>query len=114
MSTYLLSYWVRELQALSLEAAVQKLTFVPASAFGLHDRGLIRPGLAADLVVFDPDTVSPGELDQVPDFPAGAVRMRRLPVGIDYTIVNGEVLIEEGEHTGAYPGHVARTGPPPA
>jgi len=109
VSTHLLSYWVRELQAMTLEEAVRKLTFVPASAFGLHDRGLIRPGLAADLVVFDPDTVSPGELDQIADFPAGAVRMRRLPRGIEHTIVNGEVLIEEGEHTGAYPGRVARS-----
>jgi N-acyl-D-aspartate/D-glutamate deacylase len=65
--------------------------------------------MAADLVVFDPDTVSPGELDQVQDFPGGAVRMRRLPTGIEHTIVNGEVLIEEGEHTGALPGRVTRS-----
>jgi N-acyl-D-aspartate/D-glutamate deacylase len=109
LSTYLLSYWVRELGAMSLEEAVRKVTFVPASVFGLHDRGMIRPGLAADLVVFDPDTVSPGELDQVADFPAGATRMRRLPTGIDCTIVNGEVLIEKGEHTGAHPGRVVRS-----
>lgn len=109
VSTHLLAFWVRELGAMTLEEAVRKLTFVPATAFGLHDRGLIRPGLAADLTVFDPDTVSPGELDQVRDFPADAVRMRRLPRGIEYTIVNGEVLIEEGEHTGAYPGRVARS-----
>jgi N-acyl-D-aspartate/D-glutamate deacylase len=108
-STYILSYWVREQQALSLEAAVQKLTLKPATAFGLHDRGMIRPGLAADLTVFDPDTVSSGELDQVEDFPGGAVRMRRLPQGVDCTIVNGEVLIEDGEHTGALPGRVVRS-----
>ncbi len=108
-STYLLSYWVREQQALPLEQAVQKLTFVPASAFGLHERGMIRPGLAADLVVFDPETVAPGETDHVADFPAGAVRMRRLPQGVDCTIVNGEVLIEDGEHTGTLPGKVVRS-----
>jgi N-acyl-D-aspartate/D-glutamate deacylase len=108
-STYMLSYWVREQQALTLEQAVQKLTFVPASAFGLHDRGMIRPGLAADIAVFDPDTVSPGEPDHVADFPAGAMRMRRLPQGVDCTIVNGEVLIEDGEHTGALPGKVVRS-----
>jgi N-acyl-D-aspartate/D-glutamate deacylase len=108
-STYILSYWVREQQALTLEAAVQKLTFQPATAFGLHDRGMIRPGLAADLTVFDPDTVSPGETDHVADFPAGAVRMRRMPQGVDCTIVNGEVLIEDGEHTGALPGKVVRS-----
>jgi N-acyl-D-aspartate/D-glutamate deacylase len=93
---------------MTLEDAVRKLTFVPASLFGLHDRSLIRPGLAADLVVFDPDTVSGGEMDQVADFPGGASRMRRLPRGIACTIVNGEVLIESGEHTGDYPGRVAR------
>jgi N-acyl-D-aspartate/D-glutamate deacylase len=109
VSTHLLSFWVRDQQAISLEDAVRKLTFQSASAFGLHDRGLIRPGMAADLVVFDPDTISPGELDQVQDFPGGATRMRRLPTGIEHTIVNGEVLIEEGEHTGALPGRVARS-----
>jgi N-acyl-D-aspartate/D-glutamate deacylase len=107
--TYMLSYWVREQQMLSLEQAVQKLTLVPATAFGLHDRGMIRPGLAADITVFDPDTVSPGEPDHVNDFPAGATRMRRLPQGVDCTIVNGQVLIEDGEHTGALPGKVARS-----
>ena len=94
---------------MTLEEAVRKLTFLPATAFGLHDRGLIRPRLAADLVVFDPDSVSPGELDQVADFPAGATRLRRLPRGVDCTVVNGEVLIEDGEHTGAYPGKVLRS-----
>ncbi len=106
--TYLLSYWVREKQMISLEEGVRKLTFLPASAFGLYDRGLIRPGLAADLVVFDPDTVAPGELDSVTDFPAGAERLRRLPRGIEMTVVNGELLIEDGEPTGAYPGRVIR------
>src|SRR5439155_6857958 len=107
----LLAYWVREKQRLTLAEAVRKLPFLSAATFGLHDRGLIRPGLAADLVVFDPDAVSPGELDSVTDFPAGAERLRRLPTGVDLTIVNGEVLIEDGEHTGAYPGRVLRTGP---
>jgi N-acyl-D-aspartate/D-glutamate deacylase len=105
-ATYLLAYWVREKQMISLEEGVRKLTSLSAAAFGLHDRGLIRPGLAADLVVFDPDTVAPGELDTVADFPAGAERLRRLPKGIAMTIVNGEVLIEDGAHTGAYPGRV--------
>ena len=81
-----------------------------ATASGLHDRGLIRPGLAADLTVFDPETVAPGDLDQVADYPGEAVRMRRMCAGVDYTIVNGEVLIERGEHTGAYPGQVIGMG----
>jgi N-acyl-D-amino-acid deacylase len=107
-STFLLSFWVRQRQAMSLEAAVRKLTFMGASIFGLHDRGLIRPGLAADIVVFDPDTVQPGDLDMVNDFPADASRMRRMCEGVDYTIVNGQVLIDHGEHTGALPGRLLR------
>ncbi len=107
-TTHMLAYWVREVGAMTLEEAVRKLTFMPASVFGLTDRGLIRPGLAADLVVFDPDTVAPTEMDEVADYPAGAVRKRRLSQGVEYTIVNGEVLIEEGEHTGSYPGRVVR------
>ena len=108
-STFLLSFWVRQQQALSLEEAVRKLTFMGASAFGLHDRGLIRPGLAGDLTVFDPDTVGAGELDEVADYPGDAVRMRRPSEGIACTIVNGEVLIEAGEHTGALPGRLLRS-----
>src|SRR5229473_1490525 len=57
-STYLLGYWVREKKVLALEEAVRKLTSMPAAILGLKDRGSIRPGLAADLVVFDPDTVA--------------------------------------------------------
>ena len=108
-STFLLSFWVREQQALSLEEAVRKLTFMGATAFGLHDRGLIRPGMAGDLTVFDPESVSAGELDEVADYPGDAVRMRRPASGIAYTIVNGEVLIEQGDHTGEYPGRLLRS-----
>ena len=108
-STFLLSFWVRQQQALSLEEAVRKLTFMGASAFGLHDRGLIRPGLAGDLTVFDPDTVGADELDEVADYPGDAVRMRRPSEGIACTVVNGEVLIEAGDHTGALPGRLLRS-----
>ena len=108
-STFLLSFWVRGQQALSLEEAVRKLTFMGASAFGLHDRGLIRPGLAGDLTVFDPDTIGAGELEEVADYPGDAVRMRRPSEGVACTIVNGEVLIEAGEHTGALPGRLLRS-----
>src|SRR6266540_1079991 len=96
MSTYFLTTWARDNQFLTLEEAVRKLTYVPASVFGLYDRGLIRPGLNADIAVFDPERLDPGELDQVNDFPGGATRMRRTPQGVACTIVNGQVLIEEG------------------
>ena len=88
---------------------MRKLTFMGASAFGLHDRGLIRPGMAGDLTVFDPATVGAGELDEVADYPGDAVRMRRPSHGVSFTIVNGEPLIEAGEHTGALPGRLLRS-----
>jgi len=84
------------------------LTFDSASALGLFDRGLIRPGMAPDLVIFAPDTVRPLPETVVHDFPAGGWRMKEPAAGIMATIVNGEVLMENGEHTGALPGRVLR------
>ena len=106
--TNFLSYWVREQQIMSLEKAVYRLTFESASAFGIYDRGLLRPGLAADITVFDPDTVKALPRDEVHDYPAGGWRVRELAEGIKATIVNGEVLMEDGTHTGAMPGRVLR------
>ena len=109
-STYLLSHWVRDKEIMSLEEAIRKLTFVPASLFGFSDRGLVRPGMAADLMVFDPTTISPLEPGVAQDLPGGAKRRKQLARGIEWTLVNGQVLIEHGQHTGAYPGKVARSG----
>jgi N-acyl-D-aspartate/D-glutamate deacylase len=64
--------------------------------------------MVADLVVFDPDTVAPCREDIVHDFPNNGWRMRELAQGIHYTVVNGEVLMEKGEHTGALPGRVLK------
>ena len=107
-STRLLGHWVREQQIMSLEHAVRRLTFESASTFGIYDRGLLRPGMAADITIFDADTVKPLPEDVVHDFPAGGWRIRELAEGIHYTIVNGQVLIEDGRHTGALPGRVLR------
>jgi len=104
--TRLLGYWVREKKIMSLELAVRRLTFDSANAFGIYDRGLLQPGMAADLVVFDPDTVRPVGEDVVHDFPNDGWRMRELAEGIHYTVVNGEVLLEKGTHTGSLPGRV--------
>ncbi len=104
--TRLLGYWVREKGIMSLELAVRRLTFDSATAFGIYDRGLLQPGMAADLVVFDPDTVRPVAEDVVHDFPNNGWRMRELAEGIHYTVVNGEVLLEKGTHTGTHPGRV--------
>ena len=107
-STRLLGYWVREQEIMSLEKAVRRLTFESASTFGIHDRGLLRPGFAADITIFDPETVQPLPEETVHDFPAGGWRIRELAQGIKNTIVNGEVLIEDGKPTGALPGRVMR------
>jgi N-acyl-D-amino-acid deacylase len=107
-STRLLSEWVRDKRIMTLEHAVRRLTFDSASAFGLYDRGLLRPGMAADIVIFDPDTVRPLPEVVVHDFPAGGWRMKEPAAGIMAVIVNGEVLMEDGKHTGALPGRVLR------
>jgi N-acyl-D-aspartate/D-glutamate deacylase len=107
-STRLLSEWVREKQAMTLEQAVRRLTFDSASIFGLYDRGLLRPGMVADIVIFDPDTVRPLPLEVVHDFPTGAKRIKEPAEGIVATVVNGEVLMEGGKHTGVLPGRVLR------
>jgi N-acyl-D-aspartate/D-glutamate deacylase len=106
--TRLLGYWVREKKIMSLEHAVRRLTFDSAAAYGIYDRGLLQPGMAADIVVFDPDTVRPGKEDLVHDFPNNGWRIRELAEGIHYTVVNGEVLLEKGAHTGRHPGRVLR------
>jgi N-acyl-D-aspartate/D-glutamate deacylase len=107
-TTRLLGEWVRERKVLTLEQAVRKLTFESASAFGIHDRGMLRPGLAADIVIFDPATVKAGKETVVHDFPAGGWRIKEEAEGVDYTIVNGQVLLDHGEHTGVLPGRVIR------
>ena len=107
-STRLLGYWVREKNIMSLESAVQQITFNSASAFGIYDRGLLRPGMAADLAIWDEQSISPVTEDIVHDFPNNGWRIRERAEGIAYTIVNGEVLIEDGKHTGALPGRVIR------
>ncbi|HWP58367.1 MAG TPA: D-aminoacylase [Candidatus Acidoferrales bacterium] len=107
-STRLLGYWVRERGIMPLEHAVRRLTFDSAVAFGIYDRGLLQPGMAADLVVFDPETVKPRPSEVVHDLPNNGWRVRALADGIDYTVVNGEVLIDHGEPTGATPGKILR------
>jgi N-acyl-D-aspartate/D-glutamate deacylase len=108
LQTHLLSHWVRERQAFTLEQAVRMLTLVPATLWGFADRGLVREGFAADLLVFDPDTVAPEMPEVVNDLPAGARRLVQRAKGIAATVVNGEVLLRDGKHTGALPGRLLR------
>jgi N-acyl-D-amino-acid deacylase len=101
LQTHLLSYWVRARQAFTLEQAVRKLTFDNAAAWELNDRGLVRTGFAADLVLFDAATVRPGMPVVESDLPGGARRLVQKAEGIAATIVNGTVAFENGVATGA-------------
>jgi len=92
-----LGVYVREKKVLTLPDAIRKMTSFPAQITGLTDRGLLRPGMAADIVIFDPKVVSDKATYQNPLL---------YPVGIPYVIVNGVVVISQGQHTGAKPGHI--------
>jgi N-acyl-D-aspartate/D-glutamate deacylase len=110
--TYLIGNFVRGKQALTLEHAVKRITSEPAQFFGMRDRGELRPGLAADITIFDFDRINSPERPEVRnDFPGGGRRLVTQAEGIEYTIVNGTVLYERGRHTGALPGRVLRSGP---
>ena len=108
IQTHLLSHWVRDRQALSLEEAVRMITLEPATAWNLADRGLVREGMVADLNVIDAERVRPAMPTVAEDLPAGAKRLKQGAEGIRATIVSGEVLLEDGEHTGALPGRLLR------
>jgi N-acyl-D-aspartate/D-glutamate deacylase len=110
LQTHLLSHWVRARQALPLEQAVRMLSFEPATHWGFADRGLIREGMAADLLVFDPETIAPEMPEVVRDLPAGARRLTQRARGIAATVVNGEVVLRDGKPTGALPGQLLRSG----
>ncbi|MGH7809870.1 MAG: N-acyl-D-amino-acid deacylase family protein, partial [Candidatus Binatia bacterium] len=107
-STAFLGCWVRDHGIMGLEEAVAKLTFRVASVFGLNDRGLLRPGMAADIAVFDAATVNTQEPEYVNDLPANETRMIQKATGVPYTVVNGAVVIENGAPTGARPGKILR------
>ena len=97
-----LAVYVRELGILTWEQAIRKMTSLPAQRLGFSDRGLLRPGLAADVVCFDPETVRDTATYEAP---------RHLPEGIPYVIVNGRPVVDEGRHTGELAGRALRSGP---
>ena len=108
--TYLLGTWVRERQALTLEEGVRRLTSDPAEVFGIHDRGRLAPGLAADLAIFDATRVgSTNRGERRFDLPGGAKRMVMPSRGVEYTVVNGAVTWAGGTLTGAAAGQVLRS-----
>jgi N-acyl-D-amino-acid deacylase len=96
-ATDLLGNWVRDREVMPLEHAIHKLTGEPAAVFGLHDRGTLEVGRAADVVAFDFDTVGPGPLRRIRDFPADGERLvADRPEGISHVVVNGTVIREAG------------------
>ena len=108
--TTLLSKAVREHGVVSLEEAVHLLTGAPAAFYGLRDRGTLRPGAWADLVVFDPATVGPGPIGTRFDLPGGAPRVYGEAVGVERVLVAGVDIVVDGELTRATPGRVLRSG----
>ena len=107
-STFILSYWIREAGIYSLGEGIRRMTSGPARVLGLKDRGALQPGLRADINVFDPDKVAERQPVLVHDFPGGAPRYIQKSMGYKTTIVNGEVTLVDGEHTGARAGRVLR------
>ena len=97
-ATDLLGPWVRDKAVMPLERAIHKLTGEPAAVYGMNDRGVLEPGRAADVTVFDPATVAPGPLRRIVDFPADGERLTAdAPVGMRHTLVNGVPIRVDGE-----------------
>jgi N-acyl-D-amino-acid deacylase len=97
----ILGEYVREENFLSLPDAIRKMTSFPSQRLGIPDRGILRDGFKADVVVFDPERVKS---------PATRRNPRQFPVGIDYVLVNGQVVIDQGEHSGVLAGRALRRG----
>jgi N-acyl-D-aspartate/D-glutamate deacylase len=108
-SSYVLGEWVRERQLLGLEDAIRRMTFQPACIMGLHDRGLIRQGMKADMMVFDLAQIGPKDDELWHDGPGGTPRRVHGATGVHHVIVNGQVVLNHGQHTGALPGRVLRS-----
>src|SRR5581483_6059818 len=106
-ATDLLARWVREKRVLTLERAVHMLTARPAELLGISDRGRLAEGLAADVVVLDPDAVAAGPLRRVRDLPAGADRLVSDAIGIRAVVVNGRDAVDPD---GPLPGRLLRGG----
>ena len=110
-ATYLLGTWVRDHGVMTLERAIQRITTEPAGLFGITQRGRIAPGLAADFAIFDLATVGSDKTGEMRyDLPGGGRRLVVPSRGMEYTLVNGEVLFESGVDSGARNGQVLHSG----
>jgi N-acyl-D-amino-acid deacylase len=107
-ATFVLSYWVRETGFFTMAEAIRRITSAPARVIGLKDRGVLAPGMRADVNVFDADTVIERQPELVNDFPGGAPRFIQRATGYKATIVNGQINVRDGVHTGVRAGAVLR------
>jgi N-acyl-D-amino-acid deacylase len=105
-TSYFLQHWVKEKGSFSLEEGVAALSSDVAKFLGLTDRGTLEVGMAADITIFDPETVRPLELQTLEDIPSGGVRMTKNAAGIPWVLVNGEPVVEDGKPTTTVPGTV--------
>jgi N-acyl-D-aspartate/D-glutamate deacylase len=114
LPTYLLGHWVREKQVIAFEEAIRMLTSRPAEVFGISDRGLLKIGRPADVLIIDPQTVHCGKLERIYDQPANQDRLIAEAFGIESVIVNGTLLRQQGEDQldplGKLPGRLLRSG----
>jgi N-acyl-D-aspartate/D-glutamate deacylase len=107
--TFFLTYWIRDRGLSSIGEAIRRLTSDTAELFGVTDRGVLRPGAFADVNVLDLDGMRLPQPEYVHDFPRGAGRYVQRASGYTATIVNGEVFMQDGEHTGALAGRLLRS-----
>jgi N-acyl-D-amino-acid deacylase len=108
LQTHLLSHWVRQEEAFTLEQAIRMITYDTATRWGFHDRGLLREGMAADIVVLDPAKVGAEMPVVVNDLPGGAKRLKQFSIGFKATVVGGQTVLKDNQHTGALPGQLLR------
>ena len=108
--TRFLADCLRGRRLVPLERAVQMMTDIPAQLYGLRERGRLVEGYFADVVVFDPETVSSGQARRVFDLPGDSLRLTASSTGVRRVLVNGVVTVADGEATGALPGTVLRSG----
>jgi N-acyl-D-aspartate/D-glutamate deacylase len=100
----------RQRELVTVEEAVRLLTDVPAKLYGLKDRGQLREGAHADVVVFDPAKIASGPVHVRHDLPGGAGRLYADAIGIEHVIVNGTEIVRGRKHTGALPGTILHSG----
>ena len=109
-ATFILGYWVREKKVMSLEYAIKRITSEPADMFGIKDRGRLKVGNPADIVIFDENTIGSGKPTTRYDLPAGAPRLYAEAQGVERVIVNGQSIYIDGNPTGVQSGQVLRSG----